>query len=177
MTIWIRAIIYQLTGSGLTALTLGVFVFNNYHSAAILIHSFFVNVCSFIFIASDYGSLSDRIDRSELMIIGDFSAISGILFILIIMYTQKFELWHIYLGVTMSSLFNSVQIPAYKAIVTDLVDEKSYSKASGLIQFAGSAQYLVSPILAGVLVKFFDIKIILIIDIATFLLPLCRIYS
>ena len=60
--------------------------------------------------------------------------------------------------------------PAYKATVTDLLTPEQYTKASGLIGIAGSAKYLVSPILAGFLLTLSDIRLLLIIDICTFFL-------
>ncbi|MGN1134858.1 MAG: MFS transporter, partial [Oscillospiraceae bacterium] len=42
------------------------------------------------------------------------------------------------------------------------------SKASGMVSLAGSARYLVSPVLAGALLTVSDIKLLLIIDICTF---------
>ena len=57
-------------------------------------------------------------------------------------------------GVTISSIFTSLLEPAYKATITDLLTPKQYSKANGLVQVAGSAKYLISPILAGFLLGF-----------------------
>ena len=68
---------------------------------------------------------------------------------------------------TISSVFSSLLEPAYKATVTDLLTEEQYTKASGLVQVAGSAKYLISPVLAGYLLSVSDIKLLLIIDICT----------
>jgi MFS family permease len=58
--------------------------------------------------------------------------------------------------------------PAYRASITDLLSREDYTKASGLVQAAGSSKYLISPILAGYLLRAFDIKLLLVIDICTF---------
>jgi len=66
---------------------------------------------------------------------------------------------------------------AYKALVTDFIPKDQYAKASGLVQLAGSAQYLISPFLAGILLTIIDIKFIFMIDISTFLIAsviICR---
>jgi MFS family permease len=49
-----------------------------------------------------------------------------------------------------------------------LLNEEEYTKASGLVQVAGSAKYLISPVIAGFLLTFSDIKLLLVIDILTF---------
>ena len=79
------------------------------------------------------------------MIIGDLGSAAGLVFILMMLYAGIDDLWTIYLGVAVSSLFVAVQNPAYKASVTDLLDAESYSKASGLMQLAESSRYLISP--------------------------------
>ncbi|WP_244944352.1 MFS transporter [Brevibacillus brevis] len=78
------------------------------------------------------------------------------------------ELWHIYLGVGISSISAAILSPAFKAAVSDLVSEERYSQASGLIQLASSAQYLISPLVAGFLLSAFDIQLVLLIDMMTF---------
>jgi MFS family permease len=67
-----------------------------------------------------------------------------------------------------SSVFSSLLEPAYKATITDLLTEELYTKASGLVQAAGSAKYLISPVIAGFLLTVSDIKLLLAIDICTF---------
>ncbi len=169
LVIWLGQLM-SAVGSGLTAFALGVFVFQKTQSATsfslIILFSFLPS----FFLLPFGGVLADRFDRKKMMIIGDLGAITGLVFILLVMLSGSIELWHIYIGVALSSIFAAIQIPAYKATVTDLVSEELYSRASGLIQLAGSAQYLISPIVAGFLISFFDIKLVLIIDIITFLI-------
>jgi MFS family permease len=114
------------------------------------------------------GVLADRYDRRLLMILGDSLSALGLIFILVCMLVGNVQLWQIYLGVIISSVFSSLLEPAYKATVTDLLTEKQYAKASGLVQSAGSSKFLISPILAGFLLSVSDIKLLLVIDICTF---------
>lgn len=155
-------------GSGLTAFTLGVYAFQTTGMAtsyALMI--LFAFLTSFL-LSPIGGVLADRFDRRLLIIIGDLGAAGGLLFILAMMYFGKIELWQIYLGVSISSVFVAVHAPAYKASVSDLVPPDAYAKASGLVQLAGAAQFLVAPLVAGLLMGFLEIKYILIIDICTY---------
>jgi MFS family permease len=81
-------------------------------------------------------------------------------------------MWQIYVGVTISSVFFSLLEPAYRATVTDMLSGDQYTKASGLVQAAGSAKYLISPVIAGFLLRRFDISLLLIIDVSTFFVTL-----
>ncbi|MGV2805627.1 MFS transporter, partial [Clostridium perfringens] len=114
------------------------------------------------------GVLADRYDRRLLMVLGDSLSAIGLVFILICMLRGEAQLWQICVGVTISSVFSSLLDPAYKATVTDLLTEEQYTRASGFVQVAGSAKFLISPILAGFLLTVTDIKLLLVIDICTF---------
>ena len=49
-----------------------------------------------------------------------------------------------------------------QATVTDLLTPEQYTKASGLVGVAGSAKYLISPVLAGLLLTISDIRLLLL---------------
>ncbi len=114
------------------------------------------------------GALADMYDRRLLMMIGDGCSAIGILYILITMMTGEPALWQICLGVSVSSVFSSLLEPAYRATVTDLLTAEEYTKANGLTSLSGSARYLISPVIAGVLIGPFGIRLLLTIDICTF---------
>lgn len=174
LVVWLGQLTSAI-GSGLTAFALGVYVFQTTQSATnfslIILSSF---LPSFILLPFG-GVLADRFDRQKMMIIGDAGAITGLLFILLVMVSGNIALWQIYTGVALSAIFVAIQNPAYKAVVTDMVSEELYSQVSGLVQLAGSAQYLISPILAGFLMSVFDIQLVIIIDIMTFLIAVAAV--
>lgn len=129
-------------------------------------------MCAFLppFLLRPYGGiLADRHDRRLMMIFGDLGSTLGLLFIFVMMLKGNIELWQIYLGIVISSVFSAFQDPAYKALITDLLPENQYAKASGLMQLANSAQYLISPFLAGIILTIMDIKFVFLIDVTTFL--------
>jgi len=159
-----------MVGSGLTVFSLGVHVYQQTHAVSSYT---FILFCVFLplFILRPFGGiLADRYDRRLMMLIGDLGATLGLLFIFFMMLRGDIQLWQIYLGIAVSSTFSAFQEPAYKALVTDFIPKDQYAKASGLVQLAGSAQYLISPFLAGILLTIMDIKFIFTIDISTFLL-------
>lgn len=162
-------------GSGLTAFSLGVYAFQKTGTA-----SSYALMILFAFLPAFLlnpvgGVLADRFDRRLLIIIGDLGAASGLVFILAMMMFGAVELWQIYLGVAISSIFVAVHTPAYKASVSDLVSPEQYAKASGLIQLAGAAQFLVAPLMAGILMGYMEIKYILVIDVCTFLVAIAAV--
>ena len=157
-------------GGGLTSFGLGVYVFDQTKSAAAMALVTLLAFLPTVLFSVPAGVLADRYDRRTLMMVGDgFSAI-GILYILFCMMRGEAGLVEICIGVTISSIFSALLVPAYNATITDLLDPEEYSKASGIVNLAGSARYLISPILAGALLAVSDIRLLLVIDICTFFL-------
>ena len=155
-------------GSGLTSFGLGVYVFEQTGQASAMALVTLLAFMPSLLLSSVAGVLADRYDRRLLMVLGDSLSALGLVFILICMLSGEAEVWQICVGVTISSVFSSLLDPAYKATVTDLLTEEQYTKASGLVQAAGSAKYLISPVIAGFLLTVSDIKLLLVIDICTF---------
>lgn len=157
-------------GGGLTSFGLGVYVFEQTQSAANMALVTLLAFLPTLLLSVPAGVLADRYDRRLLMMLGDGCSAVGILFILFCMLRGGASLTEICIGVTISAVFSSLLEPSYRATVTDLLDAEEYSRASGMVSIAGSARYLISPILAGVLLTVSDIRLLLILDIGTFFL-------
>ena len=138
-------------GSGLTSFGLGVYVFRQTGSAADMALVTLLAFLPTLLLSVPAGVLADRYDRRLLMMVGDGCSALGILYIFYCMQTGGASLTQICIGVTVSSVFSSLLEPSYRATVTDILDKADYSRASGLVSLAGSARYLISPLLAGIL--------------------------
>lgn len=155
-------------GSGLTSFGLGIYVFQQTGKASAMALVTLLAFMPSLLLSALAGVLADRYDRRLLMVLGDGLSALGLVFILICMLSGEAQLWQICVGVTISSVFSSLLAPSYKATVTDLLTEEEYTRAGGFVQVAGSAKYLISPIIAGFLLTVSDIKLLLVIDICTF---------
>lgn len=155
-------------GSGLSSFGLGVYVFQLTGSASAMTLVMLLGFLPSLLLSPLSGVLADRYDRRLMMILGDSLSACGLVFILLCMLAGEAKLWQICVGVTISSVFSSLLEPAYKATVTDLLTEDEYAKASGLVQIAGASKFLISPVLAGVLMKYTGVATLLLLDIGTF---------
>lgn len=167
LLLWTGELISAI-GGGLTSFGLGVYVFAQTGSAASMALVTLLAFLPTLLLSVPAGILADRYDRRLLMMIGDGCSGIGILFILLCMLCGEASLTEICVGVAVSSVFSALLEPSYRATVTDLLDEEEYSKASGMVSLAGSARYLISPLLAGLLLAVSDIRLLLVIDICTF---------
>ena len=157
-------------GGGLTSFGLGVYVFEQTGSAANMALITLLAFLPTLLLSVPAGVLADRYDRRLLMMLGDGCSAIGILLILVCMCRGGASFTEICIGVTISSVFSSLLEPSYRATVTDLLDAEEYSRASGMVSLAGSARYLISPVLAGALLTVSDIRVLLVLDICTFFL-------
>lgn len=169
MLLWSGEFISAI-GSGLTSFGLSVYVFRQTGSAASMGLVTLLAFLPTLLFSVPAGVLADKYDRRLLMMIGDGFSALGIVYILICMLQGEAKLYQICVGVFVSAVFSSLLEPSYRATVTDLLTKEEYSKASGLVSIAGSARYLISPALAGILLAVSDIRLLFVIDISTFIL-------
>ena len=169
MLLWAGELVSSI-GGGLTSFGLGVYVFNLTGSAASMALITLLGFLPTFLFSVPAGVLADRYDRRALMMIGDGFSALGIIYILICMMQGECAIWQIGLGVFVSATFQALLAPAYSATITDLLTKEEYSRASGLVGIAGNARYLISPMIAGLLLAVSDVKLLMIIDICTFFL-------
>ena len=176
LLLWMGQLVSAI-GGGLTSFGLGVYVFQKTGSAAGMALVTLLGFLPTLLLSVPAGVLADRFDRRLLMMLGDGFSGAGVLFILVCMMRTEASLTQICVGVLISSVFSSLLDPAYKATVSDLLTEEEYSKASGLVSLAGSARYLVSPVIAGILLSVRDVKLLLVMDICTFILTVITTFA
>ena len=171
LILWSGDLISQI-GGGLTSFGLGVYVFNETGSAASMALVTLLGFLPTLLLSVPAGVLADMYDRRVLMMVGDGCSALGILYILIMIMRGEGTVLQICLGVFASSVFSSLLEPSFRATVSDILSEEEYTKASGMVSLSGSARYLVSPLIAGLILGAYDIRLILIIDICTFFVTL-----
>jgi MFS transporter, DHA3 family, macrolide efflux protein len=164
--IWTAQLVAR-TGNGLTAFGLGVHVYEQTgRSTSVAL----VTMAAFlpgVLLAPLGGVLADRFDRRLLMILGDGLSAIGLVALLVAVRTGVDGTALVCACVAFSSVFTSVMDPAYRATVTDLLTPRQYARAAGLVQFAAASQYLVSPALAGLLMAWSGLALVLAVDIGT----------
>ena len=166
--LWLGELISNI-GSGMTAFALSVYVYEKTGSVSYVSLITLLSFMPSIILSPIGGLLADRYDRRLLMIIGDLFSGLGLVYILWSIQAGEKSIVPIFIGITFSSIFTSLLEPSYRATLTDILEEENYAKASGLIQVAGSAKYLISPVIAGIVLSVADIRVILLLDIMTFI--------
>jgi MFS transporter, DHA3 family, macrolide efflux protein len=173
-TIWIGQLA-SVIGSGLTNFGLGVWVLKETGSVtsfALII--MFASVPAII-AAPFAGVIVDKWKRKWVMVISDSVAGVSTLIIFALIYFNLFEVWHLYITAAVSSLFSSLQMPAYQATIPLLVRKEQLGRANGMVQMADALSVVFAPVMAGFLLYSIGIKGILVIDFVTFIIALSTI--
>lgn len=171
--LWSASLISS-TGSGMTAFALGIFIYQktglSTMTGLMILAGFLPN----LLLSPLAGIMADRYDRRLLMMIGDGFSIVGLVCILIALNFLKASLLigAIMLGTAISSAFSSLVEPSFRSTISDLLKEEEYTKASGMVQLIPAARYLLSPVLAGIVLSLSGIFVVILFDILTILVTL-----
>ncbi|HSL31439.1 MAG TPA: MFS transporter [Anaerolineales bacterium] len=168
LVIWIGQLISML-GSGLTSFALGVWIFDRTGEATPFALTVLFGNLPRILLLPVAGSLADRWNRRWVMILSDVGNALVTISVFGLLLFGNLQFWHIYLIVTLGSVFSAFQEPAYTASVTMLVPKKDLSRANGMTQMGQALEMVITPVIAGLLFVAIGLSGILVIDFLTFL--------
>lgn len=166
--IWIGQLV-SLLGSGLTSFALGIWALER--SGSVTQYTLIILSASLpgILFAPFAGALVDRWDRRKVMFWTDLGPAVITLSYAFLLWRGGLEVWHIYIGAFVSSIFGTFQWPAYISAITMLIDRSQYGRVNGMLEFGQAGTTIAGPALAGLLLSFMDIWGVLLIDFVTFL--------
>lgn len=107
LLLWSGELISSI-GGGLSSFGLGIYIYQKTGSAAGMAFMTLLAFLPALILRVPAGVLADKYDRRLLMMIGDGCSGLGVLFILICMLTGEAQIWQIYVGVTISSVFTAL---------------------------------------------------------------------
>ena len=171
LIVWFGQLV-SLTGSGLTSFALGVWVYKSTGSVTQFSLILLSAMLPCILISPVAGALVDRWNRRWCMIVSDSGAGITTAVLALLLATGSLEIWHIYLAVSLSSVFKAFQLPAYTASTSMLIPKKYLPRASCVVRSGEACAQLISPLLGGVLLGIVKLQGVILIDLVTFLFAL-----
>lgn len=165
---WIGQLV-SLIGSSLTSFALSIWILKN--TASVTNYTLAIVLASLpgTLIAPFAGAWVDRWNRKLVMMLSDAAPAIQVLVIAWLIHLDKLEVWHIYIGVAVTSICQTFQWPAYIAAITMLVPRTQYGRVNGMLSFGQSVCTISAPFMAGALLTFIEVSTLLVIDFATFL--------
>jgi DHA3 family macrolide efflux protein-like MFS transporter len=158
----------SLVGTNLTGFALSIWVYQETGSATKLSLVLLASQLPQILFTPIAGALVDRWDRRVAMILSDSGAALGTFAIAILLLTDHLEIWHLYLALSFSGVFQAFQWPAYSAATTLLVSKRHYGRAAGLVQMAEAVGQVIAPAVAGAMLAFGGLHTVLLADVGSF---------
>ncbi|MFD8076810.1 MFS transporter [Streptomyces sp. NPDC059718] len=158
----------SMIGSGLSALVLGIWVFQQTGSLTDFATVNAIGLLPGILAGPLAGVVADRWDRRTIMLACDGAAAAAIGTLGALMFTGGMHLWHVYLAVSVTSLAGAFQRPAYLAAVAQLVPKRYLGHVSGVTQLGINVGLVFAPMLGAGLVGLIGVPGVLVIDMLTF---------
>ena len=167
MVVWSGQLVSTI-GSGLTSFALGIWVYQQTGSTTL----FALNLLAFalpnLLLSPISGAVADRWDRRMVMMLSDSGAALSTLFVAVLVFNGKLEVWHVYVATAVNASFTTFQWPAYSAATTLLVPKEHLGRAGGMVQIGEAISQLISPALAGAMLVTVGLKGIFLVDFASF---------
>ena len=171
VVVWFGQFVSVL-GSSMSGFALGVWVYQRTGSVTQFALITLCLVVPRIMLSPVAGALIDRWDRRWAMILSDAGSCVGTLFVAILLFSGRLDVWHIYIATAFNAVFSTFQGPAYSATIALLVPKQHLGRANGMVQFSQSSSGIVAPLLGGVLVVYVGLANILLFDFLTFAVAL-----
>ena len=164
--IWIGQIL-SLTGSAMTTFGLTVWLWQETGQATSVALHAFLSFAPGILISPFAGVLVDRVNRKLILLASDVGAGLGTIAVLLLLYGNNLEVWHLYVIAAWSGTVGAFQVPALAAAITTLVPKQRLTRANAMRAMANTASQMLAPAMAGILLSQTGIISILLTDIST----------
>ncbi|MBL1224522.1 MFS transporter [Enterococcus sp. BWR-S5] len=167
MILWVTQTLSSF-GSSMTSFALIIWIYQQQGSALTM---GLLTVCSYapyVLLSMFAGAFSDKWNKKKTMLFCDSVAVLGTLAAFILLQTGQLMVWHLYIINIINGIMGAFQSPASDVAITLLVPKEYFQKTSGLRSFSNALVTMLTPVLATMLLSFFSIQAVLLMDGLTF---------
>ena len=118
------------------------------------------------------GVFVDRWSRKMLIGIVDFLQALATMVLIFLFWLGNVAIWHVFLILILRGIFQAFHSPAASAIIPLMVPKSKLSRMNGLNYLLSGAVTLTGPVIAAVLLSFWQVYDILWIDVLTFMVAI-----
>ena len=165
--LWITQSLSAL-GSAMTNFALIIWSYQEQGSA---LSTALLSVCSYapyVIMSIFAGALSDRWNKKIVMLVSDSMAAFCTVIVLLLLSTERLQIWHLYVLNGVNGLMNTIQQPAADVTITLLTPSKHFQRVSGLRSFSNSLVTILTPVLATTVLSFWGLQALIWFDLASF---------
>lgn len=158
---------FSLFGSSLVSFALIWWLTEKTGSETILSLATLTSTMPAMVIGPFAGTLVDRFSRRKVMILSDGSIAVATALLLIAFALNVEQVWMIFVIMFVRSVGGAFHQVAMRAATTMMAPEDWYSRIGGMNRGVSGAMGIVAPVLGAMMISFFDMESILIVDMVT----------
>lgn len=164
---WLSQSLSQL-GSSMTSFALILWAYTQEGLAMTVSLMSFFNYVPYIIVSLFAGAFVDNHNKKHIMLVSD--SVAAICSAIIFGFTISggLRIWHIYIVNFVIGFMNAFQSPAMSVAIGKIVPKDKLAQVSGMNSFSGNLVAVLSPVLAGALFAFGGLKLLLLIDLLSF---------
>lgn len=164
---WLSQALSQL-GSSMTGFALVLWAYTQNGSAMTVSLMSFFNYVPYIIVSLFAGTFVDNHSKKRIMLVSDCTAALCSTAIFVLSMGNGLRIWNIYLVNFIIGFMNAFQGPASSVAIGKIAPKEKLAQVSGMNSFSGNLVAVMSPILAATLFAMGGLKIVLAIDLLSF---------
>ncbi len=173
--IWIGQIVSVLA-TNMTGFGLTIWMYEKTGSVTTMALAQVFYITPFLLLSPLAGAMVDRYNRKLMMMLSDLAAGLGTVFILLMFWLGKLEMWHIYLAMALAGIGSAFQWPAYTAAISSMLRKEQYGRADGMMSLVEAGPGVVAPLFAGALLPLIGLNGIMLVDVVTFIFAIFTLF-
>lgn len=159
----------SMFGTQLVQFALGVWIYERTNSVLNFAGSVVASILPAILVMPVAASVVDRVDKRYVMIIADAIAAVMTFMLLVLLWTDRLEVFHLYAFTAVASVVGAFQGPAYQASVAQIVRKDLLTRATGAMGVSSTSLGIIAPALAGTLLVTIGLRGMVVLDLVTFI--------
>ncbi len=167
----------SLVGSQLSSFAMGIWVYGITGSAMSFGATLIFSRLPGIFMLPISGVLADRYSRRIILICSNVCSATVTLVLAFLVYSNKLQIYHIYLAVSIKSFASAFQRPAYLAAVAQITPKRYLGQANGFVQLSNSIGEMLAPVLGGFLIAVWNLSGIIFLDFISYAICIVTLLS
>lgn len=112
------------------------------------------------------GAFIDRFDRKKILIFADLGIALAALVLATVAFFGDIPIWLIFVILCLRSVGAAFHTPSFNAVVPTMVPKEALTRCAGITQGFESVSLILSPALAALLFKLWDLSAIILLDVA-----------
>lgn len=166
---WISQSISQL-GSSMTRYALILWAYEQLNSALAVSVMSFCDYVPYILVSMFAGVFVDRHSKKKIMLVSDSVAAVCSVIVMSLNMFGMLRIWHIYIVNCVIGFMDAFQSPASSVAIGRMVPKDKLAQVSGMNSFSGNLKVILKPVFATIFYALGGLRLIILIDLCTFIL-------